>query len=533
MITQNIKYVLWIFLFFLVFILFNAWKNEKQLINELEFNNNSIENDLSSNVKVDINLSNSNNKNICINTDLIDAEIDPITGDFIFLTLKKYPKDVNTIDGVNIFNKSAERYYYVNSGILIKDSKNNNFFEKIDLNKFDYTIKEDDSSIFVTLKYEIFDNVYFYKIYTFKNYSYNIDLDFYIQNNSTNDFYFKQYGFIRYKNTENDSNGLLSSSMNVYKGGALYTYDKPYKKLPFDDLNNKNITNSISGGWTAFLERYFISALIPDSFNEYIYIADKSFDNIYSYKYLNINDIKVISGECVGLNNILFVGPKSNLFLNNLYKGLELTIDYGVFWPIASPIFFLLNFIFSLLKNWGFSIIIITFIIKLMFFNLSSMSYKSIGNIKRIQPRLDFLKNQYKDDKKQFGTALINLYKKEKINPFGGCLPILIQIPVFISLYYVLLESIELRHAPFIFWIKDLSDKDPYYILPVIMSITMFIQQKMNPPIQDEMQAKVMMILPVIFLFLFLKFPSGLIIYWIINNILSILQQWFIVKRYS
>ena len=217
--------------------------------------------------------------------------------------------------------------------------------------------------------------------------------------------------------------------------------------------------------------------------------------------------------------------------LNKLSKGLDLAIDYGMFWPIASPIFLLLSKIYVLVNNWGLAIILVTIIIRLLFFHLSSISYKSMGNMKKLQPKMEILKHRYKDDKKMFGQAVMDLYKKEKVNPLSGCLPVLIQIPVFISLYYVLLESVELRQAPFIFWIKDLSDNDPYYVLPIIMAFTMYLQQKLNPPIHDPTQAKIMMFMPVIFLFIFLQFPSGLLFYLIVNNILSIIQQWVIMMK--
>lgn len=536
MIKQNIKYVLWILLFFLAFILFNAWKNEKQSIStlDLSYDKSYIDKSRSERFITDATFKDldSDDKNIFIKTNLVDAKISSTTGDLVYLSLKKYSKELNGLAGITIFDKSDERFYYVQSGILNKQFLENTFAKNLSLSNVSYNVNEDDSNCVIILKYEIDSNIFVYKVYTFRTYSYEISIDFYIQNNSDIDFFAKHYGLIRYKNNSvNDS--IFSSGMKAYEGGAVYTENKPYKKLSFDDLNNKSFSYSVNGGWIAFLERYFISAWIPDVFNEYVYIAEKTFNDFYSYKYLNSNDVKVIPKACVCFNTTLFVGPKTNVFLNNLSKGLELTIDYGIFWPIASPIFFLLTYIFSFLNNWGFSIVVVTLIIKLLFFNLSSISYKSIGNMKKLQPRLELLKEQYKDDKREFGNAVMNLYKKEKVNPLGGCLPVLIQIPVFISLYYVLLESIELRHAPFIYWITDLSNKDMYYILPVIMSITMFIQQKLNPPIQDPLQAKVMMFLPVVFLFIFLQFPAGLILYWIVNNLLSILQQWVIIKRTS
>lgn len=530
MIKQNIKYFLWFFLFFLSFVLFNAWKNEKNLVNDLQVNYSIQNSEYDTISKGNFIESFSSDEDITIQTNLVDVKINPLTGDFLYLSLKKYSKELDKLENIVVFDKSDKKFYYGQTGVF-----SDQFFDKIKydksfLNKLSYNLTEDSNKTFIVLKYEVATNVFLYKVYTFKTYSYEINVDFYIQNFSVNDVFVKHYGLINFKN-EKINSGLFTSGISSYEGGAIYTEKKPYKKLSFNDVSDKKFSYTGTNGWLAFIERYFIATFIPDKTNEYIFLAENLLDNIYSFKYLSNNDIKVSSSDCTSLNTTLFVGPKSSSYLNNLAAGLNLTIDYGIFWPIASPIFFILNLIFSFVKNWGYSIILVTFLIKLIFFNLSSISYTSMKNMKKLQPKLDLLKEQYKDDKAQFGSAVINLYKKENVNPLSGFLPILIQIPVFISLYYVLLESIELRHSPFIFWINDLSSKDAYYILPVLMSLSMFIQQKLNPPIQDKLQAKVMMFLPLIFLFLFLQFPAGLMLYWIVNNFLSILQQWVITRK--
>lgn len=530
MIKQNIKYLLWISLFFLVFILFNAWNNEKELLDKLDDSKLIIDrSNFSDNLQnfdfndVDF------NDDINVSTNLVDAKINLSTGDICYISLKRYFNSTDSRDNVVILNKVGDNFYHTRSGIIF--NKNIDIFlDKSNFFKISYSIRDNDLSSIVILRYITNNNFIFYKVYTFKTYSYDVDIDFYIYNDGYTESTFKHYGFINYKGIKSES-GFLGSGITSYKGGAVFNVDKPYKKLSFNDLNSKSYSYIGNGGWIAFVERYFISAFIPDVLNDYLYVAEKLSNNIYVFKFISNTDITLSSKNWCHLNTHLFVGPKTSDFLNNLPKGLDLTIDYGVFWPIASPIFFLLNLIYAFLNNWGFSIIFITFLIKLVFFNLSSISYKSMSAMKKLQPRLDLLKEQYKDDKTQFGAAVINLYKKESINPFSGCLPVILQIPVFISLYYVLLESIELRQAHFFYWITDLSNKDPYYVLPIIMSITMFVQQKLNPPIQDPIQSKVMAFLPLIFLFIFLQFPAGLVLYWIVNNILSILQQWIIMRR--
>lgn len=219
--------------------------------------------------------------------------------------------------------------------------------------------------------------------------------------------------------------------------------------------------------------------------------------------------------------------------LKTLAPGLDLTIDFGWLWFISKAIFWLMQQIYLLIGNWGWSIILVTVVIKALFYKLSAKSYKSMAKMRNLQPKINALKERCGDDKQKLGQATLELYRKEKVNPLGGCLPILIQIPVFIALYWVLLESVQLRHAPFILWIHDLSAPDPFYVLPILMGVSMFVQQQLNPPPPDPTQAKVMMMLPVVFTFLFLYFPAGLVLYWVVNNLLSILQQWYITQKYS
>jgi len=530
---QSVRYILWILIFFLVFILFNTWENEKTLTDKLKSDSKS---DYSSVVdfssEVDDSILSENSKEISIDTSLVSAKIDLVGGDIVFLSLKKYAGAVKgSGDGIVVFEKSKDKSYFAQSGFFSGNISLDKINRYIYSSKYiDYSIEETDSNLLVNLEYELSDGIFINKVYTFRSYSYEIDVDFYIRNDSEKIYSGRIYGLIKQKRSiVKDS--FFNASMRTYEGGAVYTESKPYKKIPFDDISSKDFSYIINGGWIAVLERYFLSSWIPDFSYDYIYTAEKKSDNLYVFKYISENEIVVFPGECKNFKSKLYVGPKVKDFLSKLYKGLDLSIDYGIFWPISSPIFLLLNKIFNLVQNWGVAIILVTFMMKLLFFHLSSISYRSMGNMKKLQPRLNLLKERYKDDKKQFGQAVMDLYKKEKVNPLSGCFPILIQIPVFISLYYVLLESVELRHAPFFLWITDLSSKDSYYILPVIMCLTMFVQQKLNPPVQDPLQAKIMMFMPFIFLLIFLQFPSGLILYWIVNNILSILQQWIIMKN--
>jgi YidC/Oxa1 family membrane protein insertase len=236
-------------------------------------------------------------------------------------------------------------------------------------------------------------------------------------------------------------------------------------------------------------------------------------------------------GGSATFHSRLYLGPKIQDKLEEVAPYLNLTVDYGLLTVIAQPLFWMLKLIHTVIGNWGWAIIVLTILIKAAFFKLSETSYRSMANMRRLTPQFAKIKERYGDDKQKMNQALMEMYKKEKINPLGGCLPIIVQIPVFIALYWVLLETVELRQAPFMFWIQDLSAKDPYFVLPLIMGVTMFIQQKLNPPPPDPVQAKVMMALPLVFTVFFLWFPSGLVLYWVVNNVLSIAQQYVITKR--
>lgn len=295
------------------------------------------------------------------------------------------------------------------------------------------------------------------------------------------------------------------------------------------DIDKGNLKENVSGGWVAWLQHYFVTAWIPNKSDNNIVQTRKDSQGNYIIGFTGPT-LEVAAGGKAETSTMLYAGPKIQSKLKELSPGLELTVDYGILWFIAQPIFWLLQHIHSLLGNWGWSIIVLTMLIKALFFPLSAASYRSMARMRAVAPKLASLKEQFGDDRQKMSQAMMELYKKEKINPLGGCLPILVQMPVFLSLYWVLLESVEMRQAPWMFWITDLSIKDPFFILPIIMGATMFIQQRLNPTPPDPMQAKVMKLMPIIFTFFFLWFPAGLVLYWVVNNVLSITQQWYITR---
>ena len=318
----------------------------------------------------------------------------------------------------------------------------------------------------------------------------------------------------------------------AYVGTAYF--DEKYEKLKFKDIAEEDLDKDITGGWVSMVEHYFISAWIPESQQDKEKVYAKALGTVSQPEYsigLRSASQTIAAGQTGSFKTRFYAGPKLHDRLAKIAPGLDLTSDYGIFTVIARPIFWLLRKINTFVGNWGWSIIFLTILIKLAFYKLSETSYRSMANMRQLAPKLQALKERCGDDKQKYQQAMMELYKQEKINPMGGCLPILIQIPVFISLYWVLLEAVELRQAPWMLWIKDLSIMDPFFILPILMGASMFIQQKLNPPPPDPIQAKLFMALPFVFTVFFAFFPAGLVLYWFANNLLSIAQQWVITRR--
>jgi len=316
----------------------------------------------------------------------------------------------------------------------------------------------------------------------------------------------------------------------TYTGGVYYSPEDKYQKLPFDEMRGEPLRREVTNGWVAMIQHYFMAAWIPPEGSPETFFTGVREGGRYligSYT----PSVTIAPGTKYAFDHRLFVGPKLQDKLASVAPGLELAVDYGWLTILAQPIFWLLEKIHALVGNWGWAIIILTILIKAAFFKLSETSYKSMANMRKLTPRLQALKDRYGDDKQRLNQAMMELYKQEKINPLGGCLPIVIQIPVFIALYWVLLESVELRQAPFALWIDNLSAPDPYFVLPLIMGVSMYVQQKLNPAPPDPIQAKVMMSLPFVFTVFFAFFPSGLVLYWVVNNLLSIAQQWYITHK--
>ena len=342
---------------------------------------------------------------------------------------------------------------------------------------------------------------------------------------------------VLYNEIVRDSSAVSDSEFySTFTGPALYTDKDKFIKINFSDIekNKVDIPKQIPAGepgWIAMVQHYFASAWIPNDKSARDVYVGKVEQNLFRIG-LQIPIAAIASGSSYVESTRLFIGPQEETLLEKIAPGFDLIKDYGYLTVIAKPIFWLLEQIHSYVANWGWAIVILTLIIKLIFFPLSAASYKSMARMKEVQPRLMNLREQFKGDPQKLNRAMMDLYKQEKINPLGGCLPVVVQIPVFIALYWVLLSSVEMRNAPWILWIKDLSVPDPYFILPIIMAVSMFVQTRLNPTPPDPLQAKIMLWMPIIFSVMFFFFPAGLVLYWVVNNILSIAQQWQINRMF-
>jgi YidC/Oxa1 family membrane protein insertase len=463
---------------------------------------------------------------VSVETDLFKIKIDKMGGDIVYAELKEYHEAIHDKQkGFVLLSTDALRNYIAQTGMISPigpDSPESRAVYTTEKNHYKST---DNEPLIIDLHWEK-DNVHITKQIIFAPNKYLIDVKYKVQNLSDKVFAAKQYGQFRQLPVKAASSMMMG--MQTYRGGAVNTLDKPYKKLPFDKLEKEPFAQTMPGGWVAMVEHYFLGAFIPEKnqTNQYYAYQKAGFAYVGS-----MSDISVEPKQSTSIAGQFYLGPELADQLKPIAPGLELTVDYGILWPISIVLIWVMKQLYQIIGNWGYAIIGVTLLIKLAFYKLSASSYRSMGNMRRLQPKIQALKEQMGDDKQQFGQAMMALYRKEKINPLGGCLPILVQIPVFIALYYVLLESVELRQAPFVFWLQDLSAKDPFYVLPIIMGISMFVQQKMSPAPPDPLQAKMMMFMPVLFTVLFLNFPSGLVLYWVVNNLLSMSQQWFITRQ--
>ena len=463
---------------------------------------------------------------VSVRTDVVSAEIDLAGGNLHRLELLHYPVSVDRPDFPFRLLGDIEPDVFVAQSGLLSAAAAPNHRARFRAARREYALGNADE-LEVRLDWESDGPVGVTKVYTFRRDSYLIDVSYEVRNNADTPWAGRLYGqFLR---AEVPPEGGLFRTY-TYTGGVISGPEKPYEKIEFSDMAKNLLERETSGGWVAMIQHYFAGAWIPDqSATNRFYSLDP--DGVRYVLGLMTPGVRVRPGESSVLRIGLYVGPKVQARMEAAAPNLKRAVDYGWLWLIAQPLFWLLDWIHGIVGNWGWSIIILTLLVKLAFFHLSAASYKSMARMRKVQPRITAIRDRYGGDKSQMNQKMMELYREEKINPLGGCLPIVVQIPVFIALYWVLLESVELRQASFVFWLKDLSVYDPFFVLPLMMGATMFVQQKLNPAPPDPLQARIMMALPFVFTFLFLFFPSGLVLYWFINNLLSIAQQWIITRK--
>ncbi|WP_133074943.1 membrane protein insertase YidC [Pseudomonas sp. ML2-2023-3] len=468
---------------------------------------------------------------IQVKTDVLDIAIDPQGGDIAQLRLPLYPRRQDHPDvPFQLFDNGNERTYLAQSGLTGVDGPDARPSGRpvFSAEKKNFELAPGQDQLVVDLKFSE-NGINYIKRFTLKRGLYDVQVSYLIDNESGKPWNGNLFAQLK-RDASSDPSSSTATGTATYLGAALWTSSEPYKKVSMKDIDKAQLKETVQGGWVAWLQHYFVTAWIPQKGDNNVVQTRKDNQGNYIIGFTGPT-LTVEPGKTAETSATLYAGPKSQGVLKELSPGLELTVDYGILWFIAQPIFWLLQHIHSLVGNWGWSIIFLTMLIKGIFFPLSAASYKSMARMRAVAPKLAALKEQFGDDRQKMSQAMMELYKKEKINPLGGCLPILVQMPVFLSLYWVLLESVEMRQAPFMLWITDLSIKDPFFILPIIMGATMFIQQRLNPTPPDPMQAKVMKLMPIIFTFFFLWFPAGLVLYWVVNNCLSIAQQWYITRK--
>lgn len=466
---------------------------------------------------------------ILIKTDIIIAEIDTAGGDLRRLELLLHPDKTDKNKAFALLQNQSGRINVAQSGLIgggLPDHKT-----RYTTVSEAYNLAAGQDKVEVRLQAPEVEGIQVTKIYTFHRGSYIIDVGFEINNQGSIAIQpFSYFQVLR------DSEPPVGSVFMVptYTGGAIYTEQEKFSKIEFPSLDKDKATypKNSDNGWIAMLEHYFLTAWLPKDKTPREYYAKHLGENQYSVGVI-LPTGTIESGSSSSVSVPLYAGPQEQSKLASLAKGLDLTVDYGWLTVIGAPLFWLLSFFHSWVGNWGVAIILLTMLVKLAFFPLSAAGYRSMAKLRVVTPKLQRLREQHGGDRQRMNQAMMEFYKTEKINPMGGCLPILVQIPVFISLYWVLLASVELRYAPFTLWIQDLSSPDPYYVLPIIMGISMFIQSKLNPVSTDPIQAKVMQIMPIAFSVFFFFFPAGLVLYSLVNNTLSIAQQWQITRMYE
>lgn len=468
---------------------------------------------------------------INVTTDTLVVTIDLQGGDIVYAGLRDYLAKID--DPSNPFvllEQNARRIYLAQSGLIGPDGIDSKARAQYRSEEANYVLEDNQDTLSVKLYHTASAGLSVVKEFIFSRGTHLIDVNYQLSNSDVESKTVYLFGQLKRDSSADPSSENSGMGLAPFLGAATSNADDRFKKFNFNDMLEEPYKAQTQGSWIAMIQHYFLSAWIPNPDKIHTYTTRVTKDGFNIAGFLSPATV-VAPGATATTSAQLYVGPKDQYTLEKISPFLELSVDYGWLWWIAQPLFWLLTKIHGLVGNWGVAIILLTVLIKGAFFKLSAASYRSMANMRRVQPKMADIREQYADDKQKQSQAMMELYKKEKINPMGGCLPILVQMPVFIALYWTLMESVELRHAPFALWINDLSVMDPYFVLPILMGASMWFMQKLNPPPPDPMQAKLMQWLPIVFTFFFLWFPAGLVLYWVVNNLLSMTQQYIITKQ--
>ncbi|MEK8089635.1 membrane protein insertase YidC [Thermithiobacillus plumbiphilus] len=456
-----------------------------------------------------------------VETDLYRLTLDRLGGDIRQLVLKRYTVAAGSSEPLQLLGGQGNQRWIQQSGVTPQGGTATPLLFEADATR--YQLQPGQNTLEIRLQGRI-GNVLVHRILTLRRGSYLIDSRYEFVNQGGQPWQGQVYNqFLR------DGSGQGSYFMPVFTGAVVYR-DNEFQKHAFKDLDKNSIGAPVNGGWAGIMDHYFLTAVLPPQNQPAQAYARATGDGFYVSGIAQ--SLPILSpGQRASVSEQLFMGPKEQDLLESLDRGLNRAVDYGWLTIIGQPLFQLLSWFHKLTGNWGIAIILLTLVVKLLFFPLSGASYRSMAGMRKLQPKMEKMRERYKDDKQKLGQAMMELYKTEKVNPLAGCLPIIVQIPVFLALYWVLLESVELRQAPFFLWIQDLSIRDPFYVLPVLMGASMILQQRLNPAPMDPIQKKMLYLLPVIFTVFFAFFPAGLVLYWVVNNVISIAQQWYITHQ--
>ena len=472
-----------------------------------------------------------NQKIVTITTDVIKVSIDTLGGDLVETQLLNHLDKMADKGGqpISILTNSNGNEFIAESGLIGANGTDTASGRPLfTTSASSYELSDGQQSLNVDLVYNQ-GGVEIIKRFEFKPSDYQIGVRYIVRNLTSEPWSATFYGQFRRDSHQPETES--STGMRPFLGAALREKDKNYSKYDFSDIDDETVKTSIQGGWLAFVQHYFVTAWVPPQESNNRYSLRKLQGNDIYLMAVTGEKINVAAGSSAEYKVDLYIGPKNQDVLKQMSPYLDLTIDYGFLWMLAKPLFAVLQMIHSVLGNWGWSIILLTIFVKILLYPLSAASLKSMAKMRTLQPEMARIKELYGDDRQKAGQEQMALFKKHRVNPLGGCFPMLLQMPVFIALYWVLSESVEIRHSPWIIWIQDLSAKDPLFILPLIMGASMFLMQKLQPAPTDPMQAKVFQLMPIVFTFFFLMFPAGLVLYWTVNNLLSILQQWYVNRQ--